>query len=393
MIVGGAEAAHPLLYRDSIGGETMRIAPFNVENLFMRAKALNQDTWAEGKPVLEAHARLNKLFEEKKYTAAIKKKILEEMKFLGILRSDESEFVILRRTRGSLVKRPKGGKPVEVVAEGRDDWIGWLELKDETVNEIAIRNTARVIADIKADMLAVVEAEDRVALCRFNDDLLKPEGFLYQSIMLIDGNDGRGIDVGLMTRKNFVIDLMRSHVEDADSKGVIFSRDCPEYFVTTPSGETILLLINHLKSKGFGSQADSNGKRKRQAKQIRKIYDARRAEGLKNIIVLGDFNDTPESAPLAPLLKEGSDLKDASEFAGFDDGGRPGTYANGTASQKIDFLLLSPNLFSKVTAAGLFRKGVWGGSTGDKWWPIYDTMTGPHHAASDHAAIWADINI
>lgn len=29
----------------------MRLASYNVENLFARARALNLDTWAEGKPV------------------------------------------------------------------------------------------------------------------------------------------------------------------------------------------------------------------------------------------------------------------------------------------------------------------------------------------------------
>lgn len=368
----------------------MRIAAFNLENLFMRAKALNLDTWAEGKPILDAHARLNKLFQKPKYTPADKAKILAEMKALGILKKDEGEFVILRKNRGALVKRP-AGKPVEVVANGRDDWIGWLELKEESVNETAVRNTARVIADVKADILAVVEAEDRVALERFNRDVLAEIGPVYKSVMLIDGNDPRGIDVGLMTKKGFGVGLMRSHVEDEDSNGVVFSRDCPEYQVETPSGHKILVLINHLKSKGFGGQAESDAKRLRQARRIRKIYDERRADGFKHVAVLGDFNDTPDRAPLAPILKQGSDLKDVSAFAGFVDGGRPGTYGNGTKSQKIDYLLLSPELFSKVSAGGVFRKGVWGGKNGDLW-PIYPSMKGPHHAASDHAAIWADIN-
>ena len=37
----------------------MRIASYNVENLFNRAKALDQRTWAAGRPILEAffHAR------------------------------------------------------------------------------------------------------------------------------------------------------------------------------------------------------------------------------------------------------------------------------------------------------------------------------------------------
>jgi endonuclease/exonuclease/phosphatase family metal-dependent hydrolase len=369
----------------------MRIAAFNVENLFNRAKALNNETWAEGKPILEAYARLSKLFEKERYSAADKNAILKELDFLGLKKSDESEYLWLRRSRGALLKRPRAGA-VEVVAAGRGDWIGWLELKTEILNETAIRNTARVIADIKADVLAVIEAENRPALTRFNDDVLAEQNFGYESIMLIDGNDERGIDVGLMTRRKFLIDTMRSHVGDEDAKGVIFSRDCPEYVVTAPGGETVLVMVNHLKSKGGGSQASSNEKRKRQARQIRKIYDARRAAGVKNIAIVGDFNDTPDSDPLAPLLKEGSDLKDISLHPKFADDGRPGTYMNGTKGTKIDYILLSPALFGRVTKAAYHRTGVWGGKNGALW-PVYDTMERDIHAASDHAAVWADIDI
>jgi hypothetical protein len=75
----------------------MRIAAFNVENLFNRPKALNNETWAEGKPILEAYARLSKLFEKEQYSPADKKSILKELGFLGLKKSDESEFV-WRRT-------------------------------------------------------------------------------------------------------------------------------------------------------------------------------------------------------------------------------------------------------------------------------------------------------
>ena len=59
------------------------------------------------------------------------------------------------------------------------------------------------------------------------------------------------------------------------------------------------------------------------------------------VAVLGDFNDTPDSDPLAPLLA-GTDLRDIATHATFNDGGRPGTFGNCTASQKIDYILLSP---------------------------------------------------
>jgi hypothetical protein len=74
--------------------------------------------------------------------------------------------VILRRTRGQLVTRSRDGT-VRVTAKGRGDWIGSLELRREAVNEDATRNTARVVGDMAADVLAVIEAEDRPALQRF----------------------------------------------------------------------------------------------------------------------------------------------------------------------------------------------------------------------------------
>ena len=117
---------------------------------------------------------------------------------------------------------------------------------------------------------------------------------------------------------------------------------------------------------------------------------AKRAQGVEHVAIAGDLNDTPESGPLAPLVGEGSDLTDISAHPGFDDGGRPGTYANGTRGNKIDYVLLSPALFTKVTGGGVFRRGVWGGKHGTLW-PIYPETRFAHEAASDHAAIFADV--
>src|SRR5439155_7104066 len=147
--------------------------------------------------------------------------------------------------------------------------------------------------------------------------------------------------------------------------------------------------VNHLKSKGYGTQAENNTRRRRQAHRVADIYRRLRSEGVENVVVLGDFNDTPQSQPLAPLLS-GTDLRDISTHTGFDDGGRPGTYGNCTAANRIDYILLSPALFARATGGGIFRKGAWGGTNGTLW-PHYDTLTKPSDAASDHAAIYADI--
>ena len=369
----------------------MRLASFNLENLFDRAKAFNEDTIAEGKVVLDKFGQLNKIFAKANYSNADKNKILNGLDELGVLRDDNAgEFVRLRQNRGKLLKRPQTGA-VQVVATGRDDWVGWLELKTEHVNEIATQNTARVIQEVNADVVGAIEVDNRIALLRFNEQMLPfVEADPYPHIMVIDGNDDRGIDVGLMTR--FDVGTIRSHVDDLEDDSRIFSRDCPEYEIMLPSGDTLLLLINHLKSKGFGTQADSNARRLRQATRVREIYDAHRAAGVTLIAVIGDFNDTPDSAPLAPLLADGSDLRDISVHPDFQSDGRPGTYTNGTASQKIDYILFSPELFDQVDNAGVFRKGVWGGVNGDLF-EHFPEMTKPIHAASDHAALFVDLDV
>lgn len=193
--------------------------------------------------------------------------------------------------------------------------------------------------------------------------------------------------------QSFVHDgTMRSHVDDLSEGDRIFSRDCPEYEIALPSGQTLLVLVNHLKSKGFATPAVSNARRRLQAEQARKIYNARRQAGIANIAVIGDFNDTPDSDPLAPLLGAGSDLRDIFVHENFEGDGRPGTFGNGTASQKIDYILLSPELFGRVTSAGVFRKGVWGGVNGTLF-EHYPEMTKAIHAASDHAALFVDLDI
>jgi endonuclease/exonuclease/phosphatase family metal-dependent hydrolase len=369
----------------------MRLASYNLETLFDRARAMALATWAEGKVILDAFGRLNQLLNKPAYTAGDKQQILKLLKDLGISASDDGgKFALLRQNRGKLLRR-SGGKPVEVVAGGRGDWIGWVELKTGVVNEIATRNTARVIRDLEADVIGCIEVDDRIALERFNTQLLPAVGApRFAHSMVIDGNDDRGIDVGLMTRAGIEIAGIQSHVDDADAGGRIFSRDCPEYALRLPSGEELLLLINHLKSKGFGSQSSSNAKRKKQARRVRAIYEERRAAGASRVAVIGDFNDTPGSDPLAPLLAEGSDLRDVSTHPAFQDDGRPGTFGEGTKSQKLDYILLSPALYQKVETAGVFRKGVWGGKNGDLW-EHYPEMTRPAEAASDHAAIWVEL--
>ncbi len=380
----------------------MRIAAFNVENLFDRARVFNGEEKGAYADVLEAHSELNQLFEQETYTAARKTRMLALIEQLGMLRRDEGRYTRIRKIRGQLISRPRKPKEPFIKAKGRKDWVGWCELRTEAVNEVAMANTARVIRDVAADVLAVVEAESRPVLKQFHEMMLEklalPEG--YRHIMIIDGNDSRGIDVGLATREGFPIGEMRSHVDDLKPDGhPIFSRDCPEYEVMTPSGARLMILPNHFKSKFGGNDPSSRAKRRAQSEAVASYYRRLVDEGCENVVVLGDLNDTPDSEELAPLLGE-TDLRDVSEHPAFtafefnvENGHRGvGTLGLGNDDDKIDYVLLSPALFAKVTAGGIFRKGAWPGSR-PKRWAVYPQLKRKLHAASDHHAIWADIAI
>jgi hypothetical protein len=117
----------------------------------------------------------------------------------------------------------------------------------------------------------------------------------------------------------------------------------------------VLVLVNHFK----GKLGDGNAKPLKQATRVKEIVEARLAQHPK-LVVLGDLNDTPNSTDLAPL--RGTKLKDISTSPHFQDGGFPGTFGTQGTRDKIDYLLLSPALMSKVTDGGIFREGVFSAS-------------------------------
>ncbi|MBN9889760.1 endonuclease/exonuclease/phosphatase family protein [Salipiger abyssi] len=374
----------------------MRIAAFNVENLFDRIKAFNDDEPETHKAVLEAHAELNTLFEKPVYSAADKARMLALMDLLGILKRDEGAFVWLRKIRGKIVTRPRNG-PVRIDADGRDDWVGWVELKTARVEEEAITMTARMIRDMQADILALVEIESRPVLTEFHDFIYAPlAGHSYRHMMVIDGNDRRGIDVGIMAKDGFSIPSMRSHVDEEENGRTVFSRDCPEYILQTPGGERIAVLPNHFKSKYGGNNQASKDKRAAQARFTAQYYERLLGDGIENVIVLGDLNDTPDSEELQPLL--GTSLREITDHPHFTEfefdastGDRGiGTFGTGADSRKIDYILLSPALWARVIRGGIYRKGVF---TASHRWEMYPELTKPLYAASDHHGIWVDLDL
>lgn len=377
------------------------VASYNVENLFARPKAFDATDPAAGEPVLAAYHEFNSLIAAPVYTDTDRlRDLLVQLDIYtvnehGAVRRKQTttpRWAWLRKNRGSFDREPKDPtRSVEIIATGRGDWIGWVELATEAVDEAGTRNTARVIDEIDADVIAIIEAEDRPSLIRLNHELL---GDRYEHVMLVDGNDDRGIDVGIMTKKGFEIESIRSNVDLKDRKGLVFSRDCAQYEIRTPSGEVVHVLVNHFKSQSGGG-AD---KRRRQATAVRAIADRLVAEG-RNVIVLGDFNEgqpslTKAATNLKQLFDPTGPLVSCYELPGFDQGKRPGSFDTCGIRNRLDYVLVSKSLRPRFLGGHLFRKGLWGNrETRPTDWETYPEMKNHDQQASDHAAIVVELDL
>lgn len=359
----------------------MRLATLNAQNLFGRAKAMNLADSDHTGEVLDDFSTLNKLIEQKTYSEATKKQIAK-------LFAKQSRYIKLNEMHGKLLTG--SGKNIKVVASGRDAWIGCFELREESVKETATENTARVIRELNADITCIVEAEDRPSLKDFNQTMLPlVKGKRFDHVMLIDGNDDRGIDLGILVKEPLKIVDIISHVDDKDSKGTIFSRDCAEYVIETSTGEKLLVMVNHFKSQS-GTPAESDEKRRRQAERVRQIYDERK-KVFNLVAIMGDLNASPDTAPLQALISE-TDLVEVSSRNGFDNGGFPGTYKECTEKDKFDYILMSPKLAAKFKTGGIERHGMYIGKNGKKF-AHFPEVAGTMDAASDHAGVWAEFDI
>lgn len=171
------------------------------------------------------------------------------------------------------------------------------------------KDTAAIAARIHLmdlDVLAVQEVENIDILRQFNREAL---GGLYPHQVLLEGNDPRFIDVGVLSKLPLgAVCSFQTAVHPDDPARPVFGRDLLEVEVLSPSRSMRLFTLynNHLKSH-FGDDDDNgagkarnDARRRRQAETIQRIVAARRRPNSRYIIT-GDMNDGPDDAPLAAL--------------------------------------------------------------------------------------------
>lgn len=215
-------------------------------------------------------------------------------------------YRLLDRERGSF------GKPIDpagFLERGGSILMLGARLEDYgPVSKSLRKATAEVILANAPDVLALQEIENLEALKLFNRHYLKGE---YPYALVIDGNDPRQIDVGVLSKLPIVSAATHQFDVVAGTTTKVFSRDCLSVDVAVAKGRTLTVLVNHFKSK-IGGGAD---KRERQAARVLEIAQARFGKKLDggDLVVAGDLNahwDAPELAALMDSPRLTSALRD-----------------------------------------------------------------------------------
>jgi len=348
----------------------LRLATFNCENLFNRPKVF-EVAESKSQKILKDVAALE---------AELRKDPFDKAKIKSLL-SKVKGFAKLNEVRGHITSNS---------VKGPQDFSGWIELIRGDNTDAAVQNTARVIAEVNADVICLMEIEGRIELQKFHDEVLfkqflHPAGkAFYENILLIDGNDDRGIDVAVMSRLPVL--SLRTHINEPPGHNgniaATFSRDCLEVTIKLPNNKQLLVMVNHFKSKRPSpGDPNSNSRREKQARRVAELLDAHNLQ-TEFVVVAGDLNDTPDSQPLKPLLTKNGLFNVNAKLPVAD------RFTFRSPKEQIDYLLISDALKAKLTNMHVERQGIFAGNI-----PHFPTVTSRRTEASDHGAVVADFVI
>jgi endonuclease/exonuclease/phosphatase family metal-dependent hydrolase len=181
--------------------------------------------------------------------------------------------------------------------------------KGQVIQAKSRADTDKLVQRITAmdlDVLAVQEVEDIDTLRNFASAELQGR---YPYVALVEGNDARLIDVGLLSKLPLgAVTSWQYAVHPSAPDEPIFDRDLLQAEVWNASRTKRLLTVfnTHLKSQYIGWDEQAPGaaaeqaaeRRRMQAETIARILDSR-MRGSERYVLVGDMNDGVESESLA----------------------------------------------------------------------------------------------
>ena len=215
---------------------------------------------------------------------------------------------------------------------------------------------SRVIASAGYD-----RAPDFAALCEVENDSVMHHLTRHSSLRaaryeyrMTSSYDPRGIDVVLMYKPTTFRPFSHRTLQPSEkpTSEQNFARDILLVSGQLHTGDTLDIFVCHLPSRLNGKQSEQL--RHSVAKHLCQAIDSVSHERtIPRIIVMGDFNDVPQSKALSPLTED-CNLKCITDNL-------KGSYRYKGKWEQIDHIYLSPTLLSQTdtTALHLAPHGAW----------------------------------
>ncbi|MBN1270270.1 MAG: endonuclease/exonuclease/phosphatase family protein [Kiritimatiellae bacterium] len=229
----------------------------------------------------------------------------------------------------------------------------------------------RLIAANNPDVLALEEMGTPVAFEEFRH-ALKTEGLEYDHIEYLERG---GAEKYLVVLSRFPFAAQQSHTDDVYSIGeaqIPVARGFIDVDIQVNPSYRFRLMVAHLKSKVFHSLGQTEMRRNEARLLGKHVRNALRADPDLNLLVVGDMNDTPNSATLREIAGKGEPLlldlrpRDAAGAVWTHYGGADDQYA------RIDYMLASRGMIAEAVP--------------DKTRIVSDPLT---YTASDHRPLVA----
>jgi endonuclease/exonuclease/phosphatase family metal-dependent hydrolase len=234
---------------------------------------------------------------------------------------------------------------------------GYLDQPTETRPAKLTAAKAKVrenILALKPDVLALQEMGRTNALLELRDSL-KADGLDLPYWEHVNGFD-TNIHVAILSK--FPFTARRPHTNESfllSGRRFRVSRGFGEVDIQVSPNYSFTLIAAHLKSKRAIARADEAEMRLEEAKLLRETIDARlTANPNANLVVLGDFNDTKDSASTKAVIGRGKlklvDTRPAERNGDNAPGREPRNiawthyYGKEDTYSRIDYILLNPGM-------------------------------------------------
>ncbi len=367
----------------------MRIASYNIENLYFRDESLfgtghskNFMDWLdEFEAILRKGLRLDEDYRR-----------LRELSFLmGLSKENPQKYLVLRnhcgQLHGKIVASPRS------LEKALKTSLAWTKMTSQMIPRDAVVNKAQVISEINPDVLLLQEIEDRSSLLSFRDKHLAD--FNYRECYYFEGNSNQGLGFGILLRKGYSLSVCRSYSNKEDKEGKpLFNTGLQVLWLRDPKNQLFRIIHTNLSPRDKGEKADQ--KRKSQLSFISQVWEEQLDMFHDLLICCGSLGRPSYCESLSGLISktEVRNILQSGCFKADRDYGKAATYFSLGAYQKginlreKDYFLYNNTPSAELMSCGLSRRGVWSGK--EHTWYCFPSITSGPNQASSHPLMWAD---